>query len=412
MAYRILFDRFLRLGPVALGIVSLLIFVGAYFLQVEMNKRQVEKLRALDAGAPAAVQVQSFDPARDVTLVREAVIEAQLLWNYSYDLWYEKEWSTDYVVMFPIVAANQTDPNRVLGFAMLKAEDGNFSTFTPEQVDDLLIDEGMLGPVMTLNGEVRGLGQWEGLVEESMFDMGLKMPEDAIVIWPFMEGREVALGGPKEGTMTIFGLLSKVAGAIGLLAIAKLAFRRKDDDEQVEDFDEGHDPQPDYAMQTDVGGYASGPEDDPVIVPARRFSLRKAAIGVVGGAFVLLAASVGYSMLATDAAPTTTVEASDVVAAPAAPVEVTDVVSTPSAQTADGTLQDLLTKAMAWVDAGSEWFAGLIDAAAAGDMTATVTLLTVVLGAFFGIIGLKKLFGLTGRFKLGNGDLLEDLDFG
>ena len=409
MVYRILFDRFLRLGPIALGIVSLLIFIGAYFLQVEINKSETAKLRAMDAGAPAAVQVQSFDPDRDVSPVREAVIEAQLLWNYSYDLWYAKEWSTDYVVMFPIVAATQTDPNTVLGFAMLKAEDGNFSTFTPEQVEERLIDDGLLGPVMTLNGEVRGLGQWEELVEDSMVDMGLTMPQDAIVIWPFMEGREVALGGLKEGTMTMFGMLSKVAGAIGLLAIGKLAFRRKDDDVQIEDPAEIHDPQPDQAMQADVRARAPRFDDDPVVVPARRFSLRRAAIGVVGGAFVLLAASVGYSMLVTDTAPAAAVETPDVAAAP---VEVADVLSASAAQTADGTPEDLLSKAMAWVDAGSEWFAGLIDAAAAGDMTAMGTLLAVVLAAFFGIIGIKKLFGLTGRFKLGDSDLLEDLDFG
>ncbi|WP_296416857.1 hypothetical protein [Pseudooctadecabacter sp.] len=420
MAYRTLILWFLRLGPMALGVISALIFVGAYFLQVESNTRQAADRRAIEAGPPAAVEVQAFDRALDVSPVREAMIEAQLLWDYSYNLSYEKDWTTDYVVMFPIVAPTESDPNAVRGFAMLTAKDSRFSTFTPAQVKEMVLDDGKLGPVMSLNGEIRGLGQWRGLVEESMVDMGLAMPEDAVVIWPYMDGRAAALGAPADGTFTIFGILSKVAGVIGLLALAKLAFHRTEDGhvlahgtEDHEDADQSAAAAPmGYGLVQTAPFEASHAEpvvydSDPIIASPRRFSLRKALIGIVGGAFVLLAGSVIYGMAVTG---TPTVAQAPVQAV--TPDVVNQAALPPQAQIVDGTPEDIVSKGLAFADAASEWFAGLIDAAATGDMTAAATLLAVVLAAFFGIIGIKKLFGLTGRMRLGDGDFLEDLGLG
>jgi len=71
------------------------------------------------------------------------------------------------------------------------------------------------------------MGAWDDLTEEAFFDQGLVMPSNPVVVWPYMEGREVALAPPQHGDLTVFGLLSAVAGAIGLLALVKFVLRKK-----------------------------------------------------------------------------------------------------------------------------------------------------------------------------------------
>ena len=84
--------------------------------------------------------------------------------------------------------------------------------------------------MINYNGELGGMGQWDELTEESFADEGLILPENAVIVWPYMNGRAAALAPTAAGGLTIVGLLSKIAGAIGLLALAKLLYTNKPDE--------------------------------------------------------------------------------------------------------------------------------------------------------------------------------------
>lgn len=226
-----LISGFFRLGPLGLGMIAAMIMGAGYYLQVLENQRMARDAQALAAGMPEVVDVRDARGAAALSAVDEVNAQTQLAWDYSYDLWYEENLGADFTVMFPILAPDASSMNDVIGVAMFQAEDESFETLGPEMVKAWFVGEADYGPVMNLNGELDGMGKWQGLVEDSFYDLGLTMPADPIVIWPYIDGRDVALAPREAGAWTIFGVLSKVAGAIGLFALGKLVIGRKPEDE-------------------------------------------------------------------------------------------------------------------------------------------------------------------------------------
>jgi len=176
--------------------------------------------------------------------------------------------------------------------------------------------------MINYNGELGGMGQWDELTEESFADEGLILPENAVIVWPYMNGRAAALAPTAAGGLTIVGLLSKIAGAIGLLALAKLVFTNKPDEVPEEAVIVGGPPIPvempvtkaiplwkkkrsgflddtvtepsqDFVpapfepadLQSNVLDLTS--ENSALRAPLNGFGVRKVLIGLVGGLFVL-----------------------------------------------------------------------------------------------------------------------------
>jgi hypothetical protein len=174
--------------------------------------------------------------------------------------------------------------------------------------------------MITYNGELGGMGQWDELTAEFFADAGLIMPENAVIVWPYIEGRDVVLAPAAAGGMTIFGLLSKIAGAIGLLALAKLVFTNKPDevaeapevvnvppipvempvtkamplwkqrsgflDDSATELSQDFEPAP--IEPADIEPDVLDPTHDSsgLREPRRWFGVRKVLIGLVGGMFV------------------------------------------------------------------------------------------------------------------------------
>jgi hypothetical protein len=191
---------------------------------------------------------------------------------------------------------------------------------------------------MTLNGEMRGMRKWEGLIEDSFYDEGLQMPADPSIIWPYIQGREVALAPPAPGAFTIFGVLSKIAGVIALLALGKLIVTKPQDNTPSQGAGAG--PVIPRRVSSQNAGAASAdptsrgvplwkqrsglvadiaelealpklPTESPlvdelfedfydVIAVAKqfKFSMRSILIGLVGAAFVVLLTATLWGMLA------------------------------------------------------------------------------------------------------------------
>lgn len=383
---RTVFGYFLCLGPIALGLIASAVMALGYFLQVNANERAAFNALALQNGPPAMVQLsEGIEPTNDA---REVVVQAELLWEHSYDLWLEDDFGTDYVVMFPLVVAGSSNTNNVLGVAMFKSEDDQYALPSAQILDEWYVRDGKFGPVMNLNGRLGSLGQWDDLTAESFVDEGLAMPESPVVIWPYIEERDIALAPPPADQMTIFGLLSKIAGAIGLLAIAKLVFQNKPEDDapfdaevdqDVEDESTAYDPEPQPAGLHPTMAQTM---QDPILAPQKSsLGLRQVLIGLVGTAFLVLLVATVWGMLDT---PTPNDQAS-----------LPSVQESVATFAADAVVPDADPNRH-WTDVDvtpiAEWFVAKFFLAVSGDTDAQLLLGGMIGGLFFELVGLRWFF--------------------
>lgn len=164
-------------GPIGLGIFALLILALGFLGQKLDNERQARHAVALETGPPAPVRIDTLTadnrPAQDTAVV----LQAQLLSDDAYDLWYEGQIGMDFVVMFPLVGAKDTNSDTVLGVAIFQAEDDSWATLSEQRAEDWTVTQGALGPVMNLNGELDDMGKWNDLIDDAFYDQGLNMPE-------------------------------------------------------------------------------------------------------------------------------------------------------------------------------------------------------------------------------------------
>ncbi|MEL6960194.1 MAG: hypothetical protein AAGL89_14705 [Pseudomonadota bacterium] len=225
---RIALGWFLGLGPISLGIIALAVLGLGYKAQIDQNERNALKAQALIDGPPAMVAIDDFDPALHAHPLDEAVLQAQAVLHLAYHLTIEGDTRDQYAYMVPLVAPDAQSDRKIVGVAMFSDR-----RFTEDDLTDDLLFGGMtgfgnFGPIVAYNGRMRDLRDFDELTAQSFSDEGLIMPADMPVIWPYLEGRASAHAQEDNSP---FSLFSKIAGAIGLFALAKLAFRAKDDDD-------------------------------------------------------------------------------------------------------------------------------------------------------------------------------------
>lgn len=282
------------LGPIALGAIAVVLLGLGYVLQVKQNTFEAGKAAALLAGPPLVVAIAEYDRDRDRNGALESVVQAQAAFDYSYDLWFED--SPDYVVMVPLLAADAMNETDVLGVAYFEVTDELTEAAVDAAMDASFVRYAEFGPVLNLSGRIKGMEGWGSQTKDAFADEGLVMPDNPVVIWPYMEGRDAALAPRREGTMSIFGLISKVAGFIGLVALFKLCVRRKDEDPEPVEFDESVRP---AVMMANEGALQRPlvPQDDLIAPRKTRFGLRKVLIGVIASGFILMLGSVIWGLV-------------------------------------------------------------------------------------------------------------------
>lgn len=217
----------IRRGPIGLGVLAVVLLGLGYYLQIGQNERNAQKLAAIEAGPPAVVDITKFDADRDVTDVKEVVVRAQAVMEDAYRLTLEKDGTDDFAFMVPLVSPTAASDRVLFGIALFTSSQFTEDDLTPELMTTGIVGFGDYGPIVEYNGRVSSLGQWDELVTESLQIEGLTLGANAVMVRPYLEGREAALT-PSE--TTIFGLLSKVAGVLGLLALGKLVFSSKPDE--------------------------------------------------------------------------------------------------------------------------------------------------------------------------------------
>lgn len=389
MAWLNLIVGFLRLGPLGLGFIASVILVLGYFLQVAENERNIEKRAALMAGPPPVVNITQYDRDRDVTEIGEVVVRAQAVMADAYRLTLEKNGPDDYAYMVPLVSPTAASDRVIFGVALYTSSSFTLDDVTPELMMGGVVGLGDYGPIVEFNGKVRSLGQWDELTDEALGLEGLTMAANSVVVWPYIEGREAALT-PSE--TTIFGLLSKVAGAIGLLALAKIAMGggakpapKAPPVERPEAFSA-----PEFATAPRPMRPERKPQQDPLIVaPKRRIGVRQALIGLVAGAFVLLLVSVIVGLV-SDAA------ANDQAAAVPTAQEA-------QAQAFAATIVPDADPDRHWTEIDisgiQEWFLAKMLLAGKGDVDAQMTLGMIVGGFFVFLFVVRTFFRLRRSFQ-------------
>lgn len=238
---------FLRLGPLPLLLVAAVILGGGFYWEIQEQKRDAARDAAIAAGPPATVDIRAFDPARDVTALDEVQIRAQLDVAMDYQLTIERDGTDDLAYMVPLVAVDAIPasqvPDRNPAEPMMLAEGPDWPEivgvaiytgrdFSFEDVDGMLLarqakEFGPYGPILTLNGEHRGLGLWDEIVRDSFAEQNRPFPRDAIVVFPYLNGRAAALAPREADQLSLFDITKYVAAAIAALALLKLAVHRE-----------------------------------------------------------------------------------------------------------------------------------------------------------------------------------------
>ena len=383
----------LRLSPLVLGALALAILALGYYLQIGENSLNARKAAAFVAGPPAIVEISAFDPARDITDMNEVNLRAQPVFEHAYQLTYEKSTGEDHAFMVPLVATNSQSDTVIAGIALYTSPSFSFDDVTPELMLSSAVGFGDFGPILELDGKVTPLGQWGDLTDEALAEQGLTLSADTVIFRPYMNGRAAAFA---PSSKTIFGLLSKIAGVIGLLALAKLVLRNPSQPDEPTEEIEDTDPVADALRQTftvplwkqrrlatakdptfDASTFDSAVvEDAEIVLPRKGFGLRKIAIGLVAVLFLLGLVATVYDLLPKTAATEVAqvqpvIEAIDPIAPAADPNRHwTDIDITPIA----------------------DWFMATYILAVAGDPDAQLLLGTIIGGLFAGLFMLKAFF--------------------
>lgn len=211
-------------GPIGLAIVAALFLGGGYWLQQEQDKREALKAQALLDGPPAAVAINTYDPAQHQTELREVTLRAQPSNEYAYRLTIQNDGADDLAYMVPLVAPDSVSERKVIGVALYSGGGFTFDDIDAELLLSGAVDFGAVGPIVDYNGEATSLGSFRELTEEAFEDEGLVMPANLVVVWPYINGREAEHAPSDVGMFAVFG---SVGGLFALGAAAKFAFRRR-----------------------------------------------------------------------------------------------------------------------------------------------------------------------------------------
>ena len=205
---------------VYLGLAPLIAVLGT-FLYFDISGDDAARAQALKQQAPAAVLIENFDPAKNVSEADEVTIVAQLDLASMSEVVRKKRSSERGRTTFGLLYSTTAEaPNgKAPGMVVIEG------SVTDEELAKLMVGAGKFGPILKFNGTI-GADSGKGSETDMATEKTQGLADNAVYITPFMKGRAVDLA-PRGNAGGTLGFLLMVAGALAAFGWLRLSQKRK-----------------------------------------------------------------------------------------------------------------------------------------------------------------------------------------
>ncbi|MBX2856332.1 MAG: hypothetical protein KTR21_15175 [Rhodobacteraceae bacterium] len=213
-----------KLHPIFYWIGGPLIIAFGIFMQFNEADKNQQRRQALAAGAPAMVDIGTFDETKHMGPANEVSIRGQLDLSINYTLTREGKYGAKTIRwMAPLYDPAAVEPENPVRAIVLES-DGK-----PEQDDLAAMMKGIANdrPIIEINGEESGPGRFRSMVREALEEQGLTLSPDAVFIDPFLEGREAALKPSQGDNSFSYGIMGVGLLVFGYGFLRQTARRRR-----------------------------------------------------------------------------------------------------------------------------------------------------------------------------------------
>lgn len=205
---------FFRLPPLVYLVLAPLGIALAVYLYIDDRQSEANKAAARAGKPPALVQIEKFDPARNVGAAQEVNVVGQVDFRQAMELTRSKRGvERDRWVMAPIYATTATKPEGPAIGLMIQ-----HGSIADAQIEGMVAAEGAFGPILRLNGIAVDRASETKAVEEMSTRVSLS--PTALLVDPFEAGRAAGLAPSTAGRDVALAAL-----VISLLVAAFGAFR-------------------------------------------------------------------------------------------------------------------------------------------------------------------------------------------
>ncbi len=214
--------RLFRLPPIVYFILAPLVLALGVFMFVYENGRDAERQAALSHDAPAEIALTAITSDETGNDFNEVVVRAQADVENMIEMVKTKRGSERGRKLFtPLFPADAEDfSGEVLAIMEI---DG---MVTDQQLDQMYVDDGAVGPILLINGVLEG--GHNGDANEALASR-VNLASDYRTIKPFINGRQAGLEPKGMGsTMLILGLIiAAILGGFGFFRKRSLDKRRE-----------------------------------------------------------------------------------------------------------------------------------------------------------------------------------------
>ncbi|MGL4236448.1 hypothetical protein [Tabrizicola sp.] len=203
-------------------ILGLLIAAGSAYLLFALVGGNGENARALEAGQPAPVAIETFTKAKDIHFAREVHVSGRINQEHTYEL-VERDGTSIRQTRHMFVLFAESDPeDSKVARAVILIDEGQFASLQA-QAPGLSLSTAPGSVDAVVNGRYEWIAGLSGLAKDALEKDGLSMAPEFIFIEPWSRNREADLA---PLTPEVY-YIPAVGGAIGLILLSLGEFLRR-----------------------------------------------------------------------------------------------------------------------------------------------------------------------------------------
>lgn len=205
------FIRLFRLPPLVYLVAAPLGLALAVYIFIDHRQSEADKAAARSGKAPALVQIEKFDAARNTGIAGEVNVAGQIDVSQMVELTSSKRGVTrERWTMAPVYATDAKQPQGPAIALMIQR-----GAVDNAQLQKLVVADGAFGPIMQLNGIAIDRSSESKAIDEA--SRSITLTPGALLIDPFEAGRSVGLAPSTTGRDSALFILviSLLVGAFG-----------------------------------------------------------------------------------------------------------------------------------------------------------------------------------------------------